>query len=786
VADFHRACQFGQAAILEAMLRKGEALGELVGVRDGLQNSGLHLAVNGGHWEAVRLLLKANAAVDAENLAGRRPADLAPSPSMAALLGEFGRRRAAALSGRLPAIACVWRDDLPGLRNVPRGRLGEADELGYTAVHAAALFDRPAALRFLIGQQVEPHAASHGGITPLHEAARFSSREALRVLLFETDARAASMLASRHGHGPFAMANRRLRRLFRRFAREHGLQDAPAFDEHGVPLVHYEEVSEAEGEAGDAGGAGESSGDEGLLSRPPTVMSRDERKLQQTFAILNRLAASASPVKKSKSDDSIAAKRARPRRHGEGEAEAGEEAGEEAKRRRGRAEERKAASAKAPPLDPKYRDRTYGTTLLHRHAAKGRLREVRQLLQGDPALVRVTDNAGYSALHEAALHGHLPVVRALLDGGADIDLAAAASGDTPLHDAAENGHEEVVLYLLHAGANRILRNAQGRTADEVASEDRIRALIKSPAVASVPGPGKRTSHASSASASASASANARLVEDKSRRKPGRPRKGDDETATATTTTTPTPATNSTLPRPVPQRERKQAPPKKAIAPRATAAASGSAAKAAVASPPVPRPIAKAEGHGPLLLVSIGEPHGWFFLSPQIERLFLLGTGKDRQGSFREAHKALHALGLTDVQRALLLGSPLMKRLPELKAVLEAEEEARRRGAASTPPPSCLLEKDAVYAAFASHGLSFGNISVIYLDLQRILRSSIPLASANANATAAALHQPPKMKMKMAARKGSGAGLPPEDPSSLISGPPSLAPAVAEEERPTGG
>jgi hypothetical protein len=43
-----------------------------------------------------------------------------------------------------------------------------------------------------------------------------------------------------------------------------------------------------------------------------------------------------------------------------------------------------------------------------------------------------------------------------------------------------------------------------------------------------------------------------------------------------------------------------------------------------------------------------------------------------------------------------------------------------------------------------------------------------------------------MKMKMAARKGSGAGLPPEDPSSLISGPPSLAPAVAEEERPTGG
>lgn len=786
VVDFHRACQFGHAAILEAMLRKEAHVAEaLVDVRDALQNSGLHLAVNGGHWEAVRLLLKANASPGVQNLAGRTPADLAPSPSMAGLLGEFGRRRAAALSGRLPAIECVWRGDLAALRTVPRGRLGEADELGYTAAHAAALFDRPDALRFLIGQQVDPHAPSQGGITPLHEAARFSSRAALKVLLFETaDAEAASVAVNRHGHGPFAMANRSLRRLFRRYAREHGLHDLAAFDEHGVPLVHYEDVSGGDDESGDAGSGGEagsesSEGEGGLFSgRPPTLMSRDERKLQQTLAIMNRLAAAAaaSPVKKrSKSDDSVAAKRAKPSRYDEQQ--------QQQQRKAADANRRKAAGTKPPvPLDPtRYRDRTYGTTLLHRHAAKGRLREVRQLLQGDPALAHATDNAGYSALHEAALHGHLPVVKALLDAGANIDLAAASSGDTPLHDAAENGHEEVVLYLLHAGANRIQRNAQGRTPDEVAAEDRIRLLIKSPAVTNAVA--EKTGNAVAVAA----------VEDRSRRKPGRPRKGDDEAAPAPATT----ATTATTASPPAQKERTQPPPppRRPVAPKAApaeqpaaAAPSANAAKKA-ASPPVPRPIAKAEGHGPLLLLSIGEPHGWFFLSPQIERLFLLGmdgngNGRQRLKAFGEAHRPLYALRLTGVQRGLLLGSPLMKRLPDLRAVLEAEEEQARRsggGGGEDAQASYLLEKDAVYAAFAFHGLSFGNISVIYLDLQRILRSSIPSPSSSsssslpqANPSAPAVHQPPRMKMKMAARKGSGAGLPPEDLSPK---------AVAEEEHP---
>src|SRR5262245_29818392 len=83
--------------------------------------------------------------------------------------------------------------------------------------------------------------------------------------------------------------------------------------------------------------------------------------------------------------------------------------------------------------------------------ASGDLAAVRQLLAGDPALVRERDSAGAAALHRAV--GHPEVMRLLIEHGADPNVRDVGDNATPLHVAAANRHLDSVRLLLDAGAD---------------------------------------------------------------------------------------------------------------------------------------------------------------------------------------------------------------------------------------------------------------------------------------------------------------------------------------------
>jgi len=117
-------------------------------------------------------------------------------------------------------------------------------------------------------------------------------------------------------------------------------------------------------------------------------------------------------------------------------------------------------------------------------AAFFRSREVVRYLLGRGADVSAASRqGGFTALHSAvatdAAPRDLEIVRMLLDAGADPN-ARSASGGTPLHTAAFTGDRASLDLLLGHGADAAVRNAQGKTATEIANErghqDLVRAL----------------------------------------------------------------------------------------------------------------------------------------------------------------------------------------------------------------------------------------------------------------------------------------------------------------------
>ena len=89
--------------------------------------------------------------------------------------------------------------------------------------------------------------------------------------------------------------------------------------------------------------------------------------------------------------------------------------------------------------------------MLFRAVRKGFLGQVKTLLShgSDFNLVESRDKKGYTALHWACIKGHTDIVRFLIEAGADQN-SVNNLGSSPLLLAAWKGHDEVVLVLLAA------------------------------------------------------------------------------------------------------------------------------------------------------------------------------------------------------------------------------------------------------------------------------------------------------------------------------------------------
>jgi len=114
-------------------------------------------------------------------------------------------------------------------------------------------------------------------------------------------------------------------------------------------------------------------------------------------------------------------------------------------------------------------------------AFDGELEEIKPLLEKGSDLM-AKDGRGHCALSEAAVQGHLETVRYILDWRAPIGCdpnAQGSDGRTALHRAAFQGHSEVVQLLLERGADPRLKDRQGETPFDMASNDESRQPLTS-------------------------------------------------------------------------------------------------------------------------------------------------------------------------------------------------------------------------------------------------------------------------------------------------------------------
>ena len=135
---------------------------------------------------------------------------------------------------------------------------------------------------------------------------------------------------------------------------------------------------------------------------------------------------------------------------------------------------------------------------------------------------------------------------------------------------------------------------------------------------------------------------------------------------------------------------------------------------------------------PLLLVNVAIESGvtrWSFLASQVDQLYAhLTTGRNSKSSFTDLHRSIAIRPVTSDERSVLLSSPLMDRVPILWESLKTNSHH-----------PLLLDKDGVYRAFSADQLSFGQVSVIYMDLQRLLPPAVK---------SSVVVVPLKVKMKM--------------------------------------
>jgi ankyrin repeat protein len=240
-AEFHRACQYGQVGLVESMVRKDKVD---VNCRDSSLNTPLHEAVSHRQVQVVTMLLKFGADLEAENIIGEKPISLAGVHEIVELLTDFAQYSKEAEEESL--FQYCWLGQIVKLHRKCDGDANLVDKHGSGGLHYAAVRDHVQAAGMLISAGVDINATNEKGNTALHEVCRFSSPETLRLLL---EAGAIYSILNNSGHSPIYYASKSLRRVFRKFARDKGIND-PDFL-LAVSTQRYVEVSEGDDDEDD-------------------------------------------------------------------------------------------------------------------------------------------------------------------------------------------------------------------------------------------------------------------------------------------------------------------------------------------------------------------------------------------------------------------------------------------------------------------------------------------------------------------------------------------------------
>lgn len=106
-------------------------------------------------------------------------------------------------------------------------------------------------------------------------------------------------------------------------------------------------------------------------------------------------------------------------------------------------------------------------------AMLGKTKNVEQLLNADPALIRATGAHEIPLLTHAALSGNLALIQLLMERGAQAGLSSA------LHNAASKGDETLVRWLLeNSQPDLSWRNFQEQTALSVARKRKFESIAQ--------------------------------------------------------------------------------------------------------------------------------------------------------------------------------------------------------------------------------------------------------------------------------------------------------------------
>ena len=103
--------------------------------------------------------------------------------------------------------------------------------------------------------------------------------------------------------------------------------------------------------------------------------------------------------------------------------------------------------------------------------------EIAETLIENGADVNAEDRGGLIPLHNAASYGHVEIAQVLLKHGSHVN-ANDRWQFTPLHEAAQKGRTQLCALLLSHGADPYVKNQEGQTSIEVATQEDVRCLLR--------------------------------------------------------------------------------------------------------------------------------------------------------------------------------------------------------------------------------------------------------------------------------------------------------------------